>query len=228
MKSPNALSKMPHATLISTTPHLLHTAYTTSPSKGGNIGCSAYTGPLHSSPSNSNRFWMGCSLWPNTLITSCANWPPKNAVTGANSLPRFCKKLRRNSERRVSGGSCKSLCFSVANVVNNSKSACECDGKVLEIDWNSQSALKQVRSGEICILRRREERSEAGTGELFARIMGEYISRLVTISTSLPLSPFFVEEAMIERVAVSGFKTVGMFDFSRSMTKSWVIRSANI
>ena len=72
-----------------------------------------------------------------------------NAVTGASSLPRFCRKLRKNSDRRVSGGSCSSLCFSVASVVKSSMSAWVWAGIVLEMDWNSQRALKQVRRGVI-------------------------------------------------------------------------------
>jgi hypothetical protein len=49
----------------------------------------------------------------------------------------------------------------------------------------------------------------------------------VTISTTLPDS-FFVETEIIERVADSRRRVVGMLDFSRSMTYSWLMRSAKI
>ncbi len=106
-------------------------------------------------------------------MTSCASWPPKNAVTGAISLPRFCRKLRKNSLRSVSDGSCNSLCFSVARVVNSSRSACECEGRVPDMLWNSHRALRQVKSGGIWSLRLRELRCSGGMGELLARMIGE-------------------------------------------------------
>ena len=83
--------------------------------------------------------------------------------------------------------------------------------------WNSQSAFRQVSNGGIWSFRLREVRCSEGMGELLARMIGEYISRFVTISTSLPCS-FFVLVAMMERVDVSALSSVGTLDFSRSRT----------
>lgn len=152
-------------------------------------------------------------------MTSWASCPPRKAVTGANSLPMFWRKQRRNSLRRVSGGSCSSLWFSVANFVKRSRSARDSEGGFAKTPSNSHNARRQVKRGEIRILRRRVERCPWGTGDLLATSMGEYISRLVTISVNLPCS-FFVRASMIERVAVSSFRSVGTLDFSRSMIYS--------
>lgn len=152
-------------------------------------------------------------------MTSCASCPPRKAVTGANSLPMFWRKQRRNSLWRVSGGSRSSLCFSVANLVKCSRSARDSDGGFAETPSNSHNARRQVKRGEIRNLRRRAERCSWGIGDLLATSMGEYISRLVTISVNLPCS-FLVRTSMMERVAVSFFRSVGTFDFSRSMIYS--------
>lgn len=162
---------------------------------------------------------MGCSRCPSTLMTSCASCPPRKAVTGANSAPMFWRKQRRNSLRRVSGGRSSSLCFSVANFVKSSRSARDSEGGFVETPSNSHKARRQVKRGEIRILRRRVERCSWGIGDLLATSMGEYISRLVTISVNLPCS-FFVRASIIERVAVSSFRSVGTFDLSRSMIYS--------
>lgn len=66
-------------------------------------------------------------------------------------------------------------------------------------------------------MRLREFVCSAGSGEVFARTIGEYISRFVTISITFPFS-FFVLVAMIDLVNVSGARAVGRFDFSRSIT----------
>ena len=136
---------------------------------------------------------------------------------GAISLPMFCRKLRRNSLRRVSAGSSSSLCFSVAKLVKSARSGCECEGMLPDIVQNSHRALRQLSSGGTWSLRRREFVCSAGSGEVFASTIGEYISRFVTISITFPFS-FLVLVATIDRVKVSGASAVGRFDFSRSMT----------
>lgn len=155
------------------------------------------------SPSKRRRFCRGCSLALKTLMTSCARPPPTNAETGLSSLPRFWRKLCRKLESRVSISSLSSWCLSRADWVKSSRSCREKVGRrPPEVFWNSHSARRQEISGVTCLRRRGRLVYSSGSGDVLARMRGEYVSRLVTISITFSFS-FFVVMFSIVRVGVS-------------------------
>ena len=95
-------------------------------------------------------------------------------------------------------------------------------------DWYSHSARMQERMGVTLNLRLLLDRCQVGSGEVLARIMGQYSSDFVTCSVVLPSDPREKVTLMIDLVVVSGPSLVSTLDFSLEITKVCSIKSAKM
>lgn len=133
---------------------------------------------------------MGASECWIALIASWASRPPTIADTGASSVPRPCKNLRRNSELNKEPSSVNSCTFAMAKMVNALRSAALlwASGRRPCCFSKSHSALRHGRTGDTLFFRRRLSRIKGWRGEELARIRGVNFRLYSTISQTFSSS----------------------------------------